>query len=245
VDDVKSTGGRRPYRSAVREQAALRTRRAITSAASELFVTGGYSATSLADIAVAAGVARPTVFAAFGAKSALLKQVLDEALAGDDEPVPVAQRPWFRPVWDAATPAAVLDAYAGVCLVIARRAARLFETVRRAADDATDAAQLWHTLLANRYAGAAMVVGRVQTLGPLAAHLDTGAATDLLWIFNDPAHYASLVLDRGWPEDTFQAWLAATMTHSLLPAGDPAPEHHGAPPTAPDPRRHGARARGA
>lgn len=77
----------------------------------------------LADVARAAGVARPTVFAAFGSKAALLRQVLDEALAGDDEPVPVAHRPWFRPVWEAREPAAVLEAYAGVCTLIAGRAA--------------------------------------------------------------------------------------------------------------------------
>src|SRR5215813_10617485 len=194
MSDVKSGSSRRRYRSAVREEGARRTRQAIVAAAAELFVDRGYANTSLADIAVSAGVARPTVFAVFGSKSALLKQVLDQALAGDDEPVPVAQRPWFQPVWDATTPAAVLDAYAGVCLTIAQRAARLFETVQRAADDSTDGAQHWRTLQDNRYAGARMVIQRVAELGPLAPHLDTDTATDVLWIFNDPALYASLVL---------------------------------------------------
>ncbi len=92
----------------------------------------GYAATSLADVAAAAGVARPTVFAAFGSKPGLLHQVLDEALAGDDEPVPVASRPWFRPVLDAPTQDAVLGAYAQVCTLIGGRAARSFEAVRRA-----------------------------------------------------------------------------------------------------------------
>jgi AcrR family transcriptional regulator len=220
MEDVKSGGSRRQYRSAVREEGARRTRQAIVGAATDLFVARGYAATSLADIAVAAGVARPTVFAAFGAKSALLKQVLDQALAGDDEPVPVAQRPWFRPVWEARTPSAVLDAYAEVCLIIARRAARLFETVRRAADDTADGAQHWRTLQDNRYAGAAMVAKRVAELGPLAPHLDSDTATDVLWIFNDPAHYASLVLTRGWTEDAFRTWLAAAMKHGLLASAD-------------------------
>jgi AcrR family transcriptional regulator len=207
----------RQYRSPVREEGARRTRQAIIVAASDLFVAHGYAATSLADIAVAAGVARPTVFAAFGSKPALLRQVLDQALAGDDAPVPVAERPWFRPVWDATTPGAALDAYADVCVIIARRAARLFETVRRAADDAPDVAELWSTLQNNRHAGAKMVIDRVRTLGPLAPQLDTETATDILWIFNDPAHYAALVLQRGWREDTFRRWLAGSMRNALLP----------------------------
>src|SRR6202023_3491891 len=97
---------------------ARRTRAAIVAAASELFTARGYAATSLADVAAAAGVARPTVFAAFGSKPALLREVLDQALAGHDEPVPVAARPGFRPVWDAPTQDAALGAYARVCTVI-------------------------------------------------------------------------------------------------------------------------------
>src|SRR5215468_11217742 len=141
MSTVKRQAPRRRYESPVREANARRTRAAIVAAASELFTARGYAATSLADIAAAAGVARPTVFAAFGSKPALLRQVLDQALAGDDEPIPVAQRPWFRPVWDATTPSAVLDAYAAVCTLINRRAARIFEVVRRAADQAPEVAQ--------------------------------------------------------------------------------------------------------
>jgi hypothetical protein len=55
---------------------------------------------------------------AFGTKAALLSRVLDETLAGDDEPVPVRDRPWFQPVWQATTAPATLDAYAGVCVLI-------------------------------------------------------------------------------------------------------------------------------
>jgi AcrR family transcriptional regulator len=208
---------RRRYQSSVREESAGRTRRAIVAAASELFVERGYVATSLAQIAVAAGVARPTVFAAFGSKPALLRQVLDQALAGDDAPVAVADRPWFRPVWDATTPGAVLDAYAEVCVLIARRAARLFETVRRAADGAPEVAELWNTLQSNRRAGAAMVIRRIQALGDVAPGLDADTATDTLWIFNDPALYAALALQRGWPEPAFRRWLADSMRSALLP----------------------------
>ncbi|MFA1551417.1 TetR family transcriptional regulator [Actinomadura chokoriensis] len=210
--------GRRRYRSSLREDAARRTRQAIVAAAGELFVRDGYRAASLAEVAAAAGVARPTVTAAFGSKPALLKQVLDEALAGDDEPVPVADRPWFRPVWDAATPAAALDAYADVCTLIGGRAARIFETVRRAADAAPETAELWRTLRANRRAGARMVVDHVVTLGPLRPGLGTERAVDVLWTFNDPALYEALVHEAGWPEPEFRDWLAGAMRAGLLPS---------------------------
>ncbi|HEY7176921.1 MAG TPA: TetR/AcrR family transcriptional regulator [Micromonosporaceae bacterium] len=217
MSDVNGGRPRRRYRSPVREEGARRTRQAIVSAAGELFVDRGYVATSLADVAAAAGVARPTVFAAFGSKPALLRHVLDQALAGDDAPVAVADRPWFKPVWDATTPGAVLDAYAEVCLVIARRAAPLFEAVRRAAEHGPEVADLWNTLQSNRRAGAAMIIGHIRTVGDLAPGLANETAIDTLWIFNDPSHYTALVKQRGWSERAYRNWLANRMQDALLP----------------------------
>lgn len=218
MSSVKGQASRRRYESPMREQNARRTRAAVVAAASELFTTRGYAATSLADVAMAAGVARPTVFAAFGSKPALLRQVLDQALAGDDEPIPVASRPWFRPVWDAPTQEGVLGAYAQVCTLIGGRAAQIFEAVRRAADASPEVTGLWSTLQGNRRAGAHMVIKHLQELGPLRPGLGLRRATDLLWVFNDPALYNALVLGCGWPESTFTDWLASQMRHALLPA---------------------------
>jgi len=186
------------------------------AAACRLFVERGYTAASLRDVAEIAGVARPTVAAAFGSKPALLRQVLDEALAGDDQPVPVAQRPWFAPVWQATDPGGVLTAYAGVCTLIGRRAAQIFEVVHRAAGDAPEIAELWATLNRNRRAGADMVVRRAVETGPLRAGVAVDRAVDSVWILNDPGHYAVLVLERHWPEPDYQQWLATQMCAALL-----------------------------
>jgi AcrR family transcriptional regulator len=215
VPDVNTD--RRAYHSPVRAEAARRTRRAIVMAAAALFTERGYTAASLRDVAQAAGVARPTVAAAFGSKPALLRQILDEALAGDDDPVPVAERPWFAPVWEASDPPAVLDAYAGVCTLIGRRAARMFEVVRRAADESPEIAALWADLTRNRRAGAAMVVRHAAGIGPLHPGLDTEQAVDALWVLNDPALYGALVLDRQWSEDDHRRWLATQMRAAVLP----------------------------
>jgi AcrR family transcriptional regulator len=216
VTDVKSATRTRRYSSAVREEGAQRTRHAVVRAAAELFVSQGYSATSLADIAALAGVARPTVFAAFGSKAALLREALEQALAGDDEPVPVADRPWFAPVWEASTAEGVLDAYAAVCTLIGARAAPIFETVRRAAHADPEVARLWNSTQDNRRAGAQMVVSQARHRGPIRRGLRTSRAIDLLWIYNDPAHYQALVTDCGWSETSFTTWLADQMRRNLL-----------------------------
>jgi AcrR family transcriptional regulator len=216
MEDVKGGQARRRYRSAVREEAARRTRRALVLAAGRLFEERGYVGTSLSEVAAAAGVARPTVTAAFGSKSALLRQVVDEALAGDDEPGPVADRPWFRPVWEAQTPHELLAAYAQVSTVIGARAARLFEVVRRAADTSPDVADLWDSAQRNRRAGARMVIDQMRSLGPVDPWPGDDRAVDALWVFNDPAHYDTLVSQCSWSEPDFAAWLAARMQDALL-----------------------------
>ncbi|MCW8380808.1 TetR/AcrR family transcriptional regulator [Streptomyces justiciae] len=217
-------GGRRRYDSPLRDQRARETRQAIVTAASRLFVARGYAATSFADIATDAAVARPTVFAAFGSKAALLREVVDQALAGDDEPVPVAERPWFRPVWEGRTPYAVLKAYAEVCRVIGGRAAEVFEAVRRAADEGPEPADLWETMQRNRRAGATMVIDHIEALPSAPPGIDHERAVDVVWMFNDPSHYRALVRGCGWSEHEYTAWIADQMHHGLGFDGDrPAP----------------------
>ncbi len=187
------------------------------AAAGELFVRDGYQATSIAAVALAAGVDRSAVAAACGPKPALLRAVVDRALGGDDEPVPPADRPWFRPVWDASCPADVLDAYAGVCALLGGRASGVLGVVHRAAGTDPEVAELRRALRADRRDAASRVAAHAARTGRLRTGLDR--ATDVLWLLNDPAHYGALVHGRGWPEAAFREWLAGAMRASLLPAG--------------------------
>src|SRR5580693_9541158 len=86
------------YASPVRDEQARRTRRAIVAAAHDLFLAQGYAATTIDGIAAAAHVSRRTVFNSAGGKAALLKLALDWAVAGDDEPVAMADRPAVKAI---------------------------------------------------------------------------------------------------------------------------------------------------
>ena len=214
MNDVKGAAseGTRRYVSALRAESARRTRRAILDAAVSLFDAGGFAGASLQEIADLAGVARPTVTAVFGSKAAILKEAMDEALAGDDEPVPVAQRPWFRPVLDAATRGELFDAYAEVCCLIGARAAMLFEVCRRAADQGPETRAIWKTAVANRRLGAGMVAARLAEIESSAwpdGSSRRSRLIDGIWMLNDPSHYEALVTQRGWDEPSFTRWLSA------------------------------------
>ena len=220
VSDVKKSTARpgtRSYHSPVRDEAARITRRRILEASHGLFLEQGYAACSIGDIATAAGVARPTVLSVFGTKATLLKEVVDVAMAGDDGPLPVAQQPWFQPVWRATTPGGCLDSYARVCLLIGQRASGVIEVVRRASDEGPEIAALWDVLQRNRRFGAGTIVTRVRELGGTRRGLAEKQAGDQLFMFNDSSLYLTLVTGRGWAEPTFERWLASNMRHNLLP----------------------------
>src|SRR5690349_9454649 len=117
---------RRSYRSTIRRGDAPQ---AILDAAAALFRTKGYLATTIDDIADAAGVARPTVFAAIGAKPTILKLVVDHATTGDDAPIAVAERPWSRKALEADDPATSLRLQARNSRHICERVADLLWAV--------------------------------------------------------------------------------------------------------------------
>jgi AcrR family transcriptional regulator len=83
--DERARPGRRRghatrYRSPRREDAAAATREAILSGARHLFLTRGYAATTVPEIARAARVATQTVYASTGGKAALFAELLQPAI---------------------------------------------------------------------------------------------------------------------------------------------------------------------
>lgn len=207
----------RSYRSPLREQAARRTRRTILAAAHELFVANGYGATSVDAIAERAGVSKPTVFSALGNKATVFKEVRDVAMAGDDEPIPVLQRPAYVEL------IAEPDAYRTVRLLarnttaLLSRYAEIDEVLHGAADSDSDLRQLWTTSETQRLRAAGFYVNNVAGKAPLKAGLDTEAAADLVWLLIAPTHYHRLVHARGWSQARFEQWLGDILTYHLLP----------------------------
>jgi AcrR family transcriptional regulator len=208
----------RPYKSALRSEQATATRGRIAHAAAQLFAAHGYSHTSIDQIAERAGVARPTVYTAFAGKPALLKAAVDVLLAGDDAPVPVADRPWVEEVLHQRDARVLLELQARNDRMINERVAALYEAVRNASATDNDIADLYATLQQQRLTGARITIDALASLGPLRDGLDIDAATDILWILKDPALWTALVTNRGWPAERYQEWLADTMQDSLLPA---------------------------
>jgi AcrR family transcriptional regulator len=199
VADVK----RRPYRTGIRRGDAPAL---VCEAASRLFATKGYLATSIEDIAAEAGVARPTVFTAVGPKPVILRTVVDQALAGDDAPVPIADRPWWREAIEEPDPVRSIELYARNMCRISGRAGLVLRALETAASIDPDAAGVWARFQRQRRDGLnEFAVALAQKTSALRCDEDT--ITDTMWMLA-PDAYLRLVHDAGWPVERFQAWLA-------------------------------------
>src|SRR5258708_33227705 len=119
VDCIKLKGApmpggtpRRPYNSERRREAADRNRAAVVAACRELLFQDGYHVTTVRAVAERAGVSVETVYKTFGGKPGMVKALWDTTLAGDDEPVPMADRPQTREILRTGDAVAKLRLYA-------------------------------------------------------------------------------------------------------------------------------------
>ena len=202
---------RRAYRSTIRRGDAPAL---VCDAAFRLFSTKGYLATSIEDIAAEAGVARPTVFTAVGTKPVILRAVVDQALAGDDAPVPIAERPWWREAIEEPDPIRSIQLYARNMCRISGRAGPVLRALEVAASVDADAAEVWERFQQQRRLGLSeFAVTLAQKTSALRYDEDT--ITDTMWMLA-PDAYMRLVHDAGWPVERFQGWLADLLQRMFL-----------------------------
>ena len=96
----------------------------------------------MAAIAAEAGVAVQTLYLAFGSKVAILAAAHDVAVAGDDDPVSVLDRPWVAEVRaETDGPRAGLELVLANSLEIIERVAPVYSAIQSAAAD-TEVAEL-------------------------------------------------------------------------------------------------------
>src|SRR5215210_5901035 len=102
-----------------RPQARTRlARAAVVDAARTLFLERGYGATTIEAISAASDVPTATVYRLFSSKHGILRALLDVAIAGDDEEVPVAERPVVQSLLADPDPKAKLAAFVGVAVQV-------------------------------------------------------------------------------------------------------------------------------
>ncbi|MDX6427760.1 MAG: hypothetical protein QOE54_126 [Streptosporangiaceae bacterium] len=240
---VNRTAVKKPYSSALRATQAAATRRAIVDAAAVLFVQRGYGATSVDAIAEAAGVSRKTVFTSVGGKLETLKLALDWAIAGDDAPIPVLERPHVQAGLQEPDARRILRDFAANIVEVMGRTAALSRVLESAAGIDADLRSLNDALRTQRQRGMSFLAAVLDQRGALRPDLTVDEAADVLWLLNDSAPYHRLVVEQRWPAARYESWLADTLVLLLIaPRYRPkaiVPRDRGKPPERPK-RRSGS-----
>ena len=208
---------KRGYRSGLRDEQARRTRRQIVAAAGELFAEDGFAATTIDAIAARAGVSRQTVFTAIGGKTALLKLAYDYALAGDDEPIPMSERPAIQKINAEPDPYRALAMYARFVTEMGDRVAKLYIALRSAAEIDAEAHRLFWRWEAERLQVLRTVpVPMFVRKKVLRTGLRPQEAADLMAMLTSPSVYHNLVIRQGWTPARFRRWMTTTLLEQLL-----------------------------
>ena len=211
ADEVKP----RMYRSPLREQQARETRRRIRDAADELFRTQGYAATSIDEIAGRAGVARQTVFSAFGSKAAVLKEALDVRLAGDDEPLAIADRPEAQRVLHATDPRDAIRRQAKLYVETSLRTLPLWPALLGGAATDAELAGLVRFYEEGIREGPTVVVDVVADLGALRPGRSRRKAKEAMYLLILPSTMHAAI-ELGWSPKEIERWLADSLEALLL-----------------------------
>lgn len=214
AEDVKR---RRRYNAPRRAEQAAATRRAVLDAARELFVTRGYLATTVAEIAERAGVAVDTIYATVGRKPTLIREVVETSISGQDRAVPAAERDYVKAMLAAPTAREKLAIYAAAIAVISPRTAPVFRALYDAgvSGDA-DCAALYAEITGRRAANMRLAAADMRATGELRADLSDDEVADIIWSMNAPEYWVLLVGQRGWTPQRFGTWLADAWARLLL-----------------------------
>jgi len=211
-EHVKPT---RPYRAPRRAERAALTRRAILVAARDLFVSRGYTPTTVAEIAERAGVAVDTIYATIGRKPALMRELVEAAISGTDHPVPAEERDYVQRTAAAPTARKKFAAYAEGLVAIHRRLAPIFLSLRDAAANDPDCGALWTQISERRAANMLRFAADLRSTGELRSDLSDREVADVIWTMN-AAEYFDLLAQRGWTPERIGEWLADAWTRLLL-----------------------------
>jgi AcrR family transcriptional regulator len=195
-------------------------RAAVAGAARTLFLERGYAATTIEAISALSDVPPATVYRLFSSKLGILKELLDVSVAGDDEAIPLPDRPHVRALLADPDPRQQLSGFAGITRGIMTRTEPLHRILVSAAGSDPGAAALLAEQTRHRQQGQGRIARALARAGALRPELSEHEAADIVHALMSPEVYRLLVADRGWSPERYERWLAQTLVGQLLPPGD-------------------------
>jgi len=208
---------KRAYNSSRRQEQARQTRLQIVEAARSLFAEYGYAGATLEAIARKAGAAVETVYASFGNKRTILSKLIDISLVGDDQPIPLLERPGPQAAQHEKDQRRQIELFVNDICEIMSRMAPIFDIMRAAAKTEPDIAGMLQNILNARIQGMMTFIRALMKNGPLQEGLTPDEAAETVWALTSGEVYILLISNRGWSEDKYKQWMVNALMKLLLP----------------------------
>jgi AcrR family transcriptional regulator len=203
----------RAYRSELRTQQALGTRRRIVEAAARLFAERGYQATTLTAIAREAGVSTETVKTA-APKAELLIAAFEVTFAGEESAQSLTDTEVGAGVLDVPDEA-LLDAVLTRIATANARGHALWTVLLGAAASDPVVDDALQAILARRAADYRRLVDELVARGYASSVTDPDATAAVLSFLLSPEGYQQLVVQSGWTPQRYTAWMRAAVLAEL------------------------------
>ncbi len=207
---------RRVYKSRLRTEQARVTRSRILSAAETLFAGKGYAATTIAEVAHKAGVSSETVFSIFGNKRSLLAELIEVAIAGEEQQTPILERKWVAAMQNEPDPAKRLRYLISHTTETLERTGALHEIIRDAKADDPHLIKLKESRQQYRFEAQRTLMKLVAESNEWPFRQTEDEATETVWVLTSPELHNLLRVDRGWSKERYQAWLTNAVEVLLL-----------------------------
>jgi len=207
---------RRTYHSQRRKEQAEETRARILAAARRLLVERGFAGATIAAIADEAGTSQETVYQAFGNKRALLAELVQRAVRGDD-PAPILEQAGPVAVSRSADPAEQLRLFAEDVAQRLERAGPLMRVLSDAGHTDPDLAALHRRFHQARRRNLRTFTDGLAANAPL--RVGRPQAADTVWALASPELHTFLTQTAGWSRKRYAAWLADTIMRALIQTG--------------------------
>lgn len=182
-------------------------------AAHGLFLERGYEATTMQDVADAAGVAVQTMYYTFKTKAQLLAEVESFALLGDRPPGEWGDTALGLRLRNATTVSELVKAFVDVDSQMKARLAPFVAAVGQALPSDPEA-------VAQRESGRQEFFGffidRLAGLKGLRPGITTKHALDILMVINSLPAFIELTTKRDWTLQQWQSWLTSTIETQFL-----------------------------
>lgn len=207
----------RPYDASGRRKRAADNQERALAVARRLFAERGYAETTLEAIATEAGIATPTLYAAFGSKRGVLARLLERLVSGEPGGPPVLQTAGAREVFAEPDRWRALHVFAQHMDRILERAGPIHEVMKSAARSDAEVAELYERGQATRSANLEALAARLAERGPLRDGLTVEDAGRTIWVLASKEVRHMLLEHARWSPERYAAWLGDTLCAALLP----------------------------